>query len=651
MRNIIKLSYRPEIDGLRAIAILSVLIYHSNLSIFEVQLSGGYLGVDIFFVISGYLISKMIFKELSLYSKFDYLYFLERRARRILPASFLMIATCFVPAYFLMLPQFFENFSLSAFSSVFFGSNIYFHYSGLLYGAESGLLKPLLHTWSLSIEEQFYIFFSLFIIFFFNIFKKFLNLIFIFVFCISIFFANWASDHHISFNFYMIFSRAWEFLVGIFIAYNEKNFRKIKIKPILNNLLIYTSFLIIFLSFLYFDQNTKHPSLMTLPVILATGLIILFFNNNYQYRFFLNNRFSIFFGKISYSLYIWHFPIFSFIRIYNNDFDDNITEINFLFILLAIIVSFFSYKYIEQPFRNNEKINLIKFSKILSYKFIFLIFLTSLVFFKKGFDQRLPENLILRSIDDRLLYLQESISCHKKFKQKDDFCRFNKGKPDKIFIIGDSQLETFVYRLKRHKYLQNFEIIQMTRPGCYYGRVNDYRKICTIKHHKKRENLINKYPGSIIVIGGSLSHYLKINSFDEKFFKNSIENFIKNDHKLIFINPLPNFGVNVRQVIAHKILTDKVYNNNTFPIVKMNKSKYYDANSEAIKFLTSFKNENINFLDVEKIFCDKFSINHCFANTENSLLFLDSNHLALEGNKMINEELSILIQKIKKSSR
>ena len=131
MRNIIKLSYRPEIDGLRAIAILSVLIYHSNLSIFEVQLSGGYLGVDIFFVISGYLISKMIFKELSLYAKFDYLYFLERRARRILPASFLMIATCFVPAYFLMLPQFFENFSLSAFSSVFFGSNIYFHYSVL----------------------------------------------------------------------------------------------------------------------------------------------------------------------------------------------------------------------------------------------------------------------------------------------------------------------------------------------------------------------------------------------------------------------------------------------------------------------------------------------------------------------------------------
>ena len=191
----------------------------------------------------------------------------------------------------------------------------------------------------------------------------------------------------------------------------------------------------------------------------------------------------------------------------------------------------------------------------------------------------------------------------------------------------------------------------MTRPGCYYGRVNDYRKICTIKHHKKRENLINQYPGSIIVIGGSLSHYLKINSFNEKFFKNSIENFIKNDHKLIFINPLPNFGVNVRQVIAHKILTDKVYNNNTFPIVKINKSKYYDANSEAIKFLTSFKNENINFLDVEKIFCDKFSINHCFANTENSLLFLDSNHLALEGNKMINEELSILIQKIKKSSR
>ena len=162
--------------------------------------------------------------------------------------------------------------------------------------------------------------------------------------------------------------------------------------------------------------------------------------------------------------------------------------------------------------------------------------------------------------------------------------------------------------------------------------------------------MINEYPGSIIIIGGSLSHYLKINSFDEKFFKNSLAKLIKNEHKIIFINPLPNFEVNVRQLIAHKILTDKIYNNNNFPIVKINKSKYYDANLQAIKFLSSFKNKNINFLDIEKIFCDKFSTNYCFANTRNTLLFLDSNHLALDGNKMINEELTTLIKKIKKNS-
>ena len=218
MKNITKISYRPEIDGLRAIAILSVLFYHANFELFGFRFTGGYLGVDIFFVISGYLISKIIFKEISVNGKFNYLYFLERRARRLLPASLFMILISFIPAYFLLLPQFFENFSLSAISSIFFSSNIYFHYSGLLYGAESSLLKPLLHTWSLSVEEQFYIFFSIFILFFFNFFKKFLNIIFIVIFLISISFANYASDHHISFNFYMIFSRAWEFLIGIFLS-------------------------------------------------------------------------------------------------------------------------------------------------------------------------------------------------------------------------------------------------------------------------------------------------------------------------------------------------------------------------------------------------------------------------------------------------
>ena len=646
MKNITKISYRPEIDGLRAIAILSVLFYHANFNFFGFQLTGGYLGVDIFFVISGYLISLIIFNELKLHGKFNYLYFLERRARRLLPVSLFMIIICFIPAYFLLLPQFFENFSLSAISAILFGSNIYFHYSGLLYGAESGLLKPLLHTWSLSIEEQFYFFFAIFILFFFNFLKKFLNIIFLAVFLISIFFANWASDHHISFNFYMIFSRAWEFLIGILIAYNEKKFKNIFTYTTINNFIIALSLVTILSSFFYFQKSTNHPSFLTLPIILATGILIIFFDNKYKYQFLLNNKFCVFFGKISYSLYIWHFPIFSFFRISKNNFDDNISDISLSIILITIVISYLSFKFIEQPFRNKKKFSLEIFCKILIIKLVFLSILSLLIIFNKGFDERLPENLRLRKIDDRIIYLDESIRCHKKFKNLDQFCKSNKNKTKKIFILGDSQLETFVYSFKRLKDLKKYDIIQMTRPGCYLARVNDYRAICTLEHHTKRLELIKKYPGSIIIIGGSLQHYLNIKAFDQIYFKKSIEELIRDKHKIIFIHPLPNFKVNVRQKIANSLMLSKKPENSSFSIVKINKKTYLEKNFKADKILLSFKNENIFYLHPKEVFCDKYIEDKCVANNNKNLFFVDSNHLSKEGNKLINYELLKIINNI-----
>ncbi len=650
MKNITKISYRPEIDGLRAIAILSVLFYHANFELFGFRFTGGYLGVDIFFVISGYLISKIIFKEISVNGKFNYLYFLERRARRLLPASLFMILISFIPAYFLLLPQFFENFSLSAISSIFFSSNIYFHYSGLLYGAESSLLKPLLHTWSLSVEEQFYIFFSIFILFFFNFLKKFLNIIFIVIFLISISFANYASDHHISFNFYMIFSRAWEFLIGILIAYNEKKLKNVFTNSAINNLIIFLSLFIILSSFFYFNGGigggTSHPSFFTLPIILATGAVIILFDDKFKYQFLLNNKFAVFFGKISYSLYLWHFPVFSFYRISKNNFDDNISDIGFPLILIVILISYFSFHFIEQPLRDKNKINLGIFFKIVSTKLIFASFISLLIIYNKGYDERLPENLRLRIVDDRIIYLSESISCHKKFRNKDQFCQFNKKQSKKIFILGDSQLETFVYSFKRLKDLQEYEITQMTRPGCYLGRTNDYRAICTSEHHDKRLDLIKKNPGSIIIIGGSLSHYLNINAFDQVYFTKTIEELIRNKHKIIFIHPLPNFKVNVRQKIANSFMLNKELNKNMFPIVNIKKQVYLENISKADKILTSYKHENISYLHPKKIFCDKYIKDKCVANNNSDLFFVDSNHLSNEGNKLINLELLNIINNI-----
>ena len=149
-----KLTYRPEIDGLRAIAVGAVILYHTQITILGYQpFKGGFIGVDIFFVISGYLITFIILKELVTTGTFSFKHFYERRIRRILPALLLVMLVSLLFAWMYLLPSSFVDFSKSILYSLGFSSNFYFHYSGQQYGAESGLLKPFLHTWSLSVEK------------------------------------------------------------------------------------------------------------------------------------------------------------------------------------------------------------------------------------------------------------------------------------------------------------------------------------------------------------------------------------------------------------------------------------------------------------------------------------------------------------------
>ncbi len=170
------MKYRPEIDGLRTIAVLSVLIYHAEfkLSSDVILLMGGYLGVDIFFVISCFLITSLILEEFDKTSGFSILRFYERRVRRLLPALLLVFSISMPFAWYYFLPEHLVDFSNSLISSLFFGSNLYWHFSLQEYGAESSLLKPLLHTWSLAVEEQYYIFFPLLLLFVEKRFNKYL---------------------------------------------------------------------------------------------------------------------------------------------------------------------------------------------------------------------------------------------------------------------------------------------------------------------------------------------------------------------------------------------------------------------------------------------------------------------------------------------
>ena len=346
-----KLTYRPEIDGLRAIAVGAVILYHAQITILGYQpFNGGFIGVDIFFVISGYLITSIILKELVTTGSFSFKHFYERRIRRIFPALLFVMLVSLPLAWIVLLPNSLVDFSKSILYSLVFSSNFYFHYSGQEYGADGSSLKPFLHSWSLSVEEQFYILFPIVLFITFKYFRKYLIHILILGFIISLGLAEWTSRHYPSASFYFLHTRMWELLAGSILAYFEITLGHRSKNKILNLILPTIGLILIGHSIVFFDDEMFHPSFYTLSPIIGVCLIIWFSNKDELVTRILSTKLFVGIGLISYSLYLWHYPIFTFYRNYSfgeglGFISNSIYEklLTMLFIIIASIFSFFFY--------------------------------------------------------------------------------------------------------------------------------------------------------------------------------------------------------------------------------------------------------------------------------------------------------------------
>jgi peptidoglycan/LPS O-acetylase OafA/YrhL len=211
------MKYRKEIDGLRALAVLPVILFHAGFTTF----SGGFVGVDIFFVISGYLITTIIVDEMEK-GKFSLFNFYDRRARRILPALF-FVMLCTLPfAWFWMLPRDLKSFSESLVAVPLFASNILFYLTSGYFDTAS-VLKPLLHTWSLAVEEQYYVLFPLFLMLAWKLGKKWIISLLLLIAIVSLLAAQWGSPTHPSFTFYLLPTRGFEILIGALISFYKSS--------------------------------------------------------------------------------------------------------------------------------------------------------------------------------------------------------------------------------------------------------------------------------------------------------------------------------------------------------------------------------------------------------------------------------------------
>jgi peptidoglycan/LPS O-acetylase OafA/YrhL len=357
-RKKISINYRPEIDGLRAIAVLAVIIYHAPAIIFQgfTLFKGGYLGVDIFFVISGYLISAIIIKEIQENGSFSFKNFYERRIRRILPVLFIVVLISFYFSYLFLLPTDFIDYSKSSLSTLFFGSNYYFYFLNLDYSQFTGFKKPLLHTWSLSIEEQFYIFFPITMFIAFKKFKKNFAFILWFIFLTSFVLSIVQTEKNQILSFYSLHSRIWEFCLGA-IASVYFYRKKLNFTNSFKNLISIFGLVLIFYSLLFLDHKYQHPSYFTLIPTVGTFLIILFsYKNNFVAKT-LSSKILVWIGLISYSLYMWHYPVFAYADhmqfVGGYEIGKNIFTVIF-FIFLIFSISTLSYFFLEKPFRNKN---------------------------------------------------------------------------------------------------------------------------------------------------------------------------------------------------------------------------------------------------------------------------------------------------------
>ena len=341
-----QVKYQPEIDGLRAIAVLPVIFYHAGFDAF----TGGYVGVDVFFVISGYLITAIIVEEIR-QEKFSVVNFYERRARRILPALFFVTLSCIPFAWAWMTPADFKDFSQSIVAVATFSSNIFF-WLETSYFAPDVELKPLLHTWSLAVEEQFYLFFPLMLVFFSRRKLATSTVVVLAISIASFSLAIYASKTEPAAGFYLIPTRAWELGVGAMLV-----LLAVKSKPgdILGKYGATVGIILIGVAIHYFTDAIPFPGWYALVPVIGTALVIVYGSTDIVLGSILRARACVFIGLISYSLYLWHQPILAFMRLRWNHEMTLLSAISA--IILAFVMAILSWRFVEAPFRNRRTIS------------------------------------------------------------------------------------------------------------------------------------------------------------------------------------------------------------------------------------------------------------------------------------------------------
>lgn len=621
--------YRAEIDGLRAVAVIPVVLFHAGLTWFN----GGYVGVDVFFVISGFLITTIILGDVKK-ERFSLIRFYERRIRRIIPALYFVVIVTGVFSFLFFTPFELEEFSYSLVSVVVYASNIFFWKNSGYFETQSEF-NPLLHTWSLSVEEQFYIFLPLTVLFLWKFSQRILVLVLLTAFFASLFLSHWAAELFPSANFYLLPTRAWELLAGSLLAIHLSS----KTHRSTNDFFSVVGFILIFISVITYDEHTPFPSFYALLPVIGTLLIIRYADASSAFGKLLSAKYVVKIGVISYSFYLIHQPIFAFAR----RFQLGAIELPVMVGLSVVsgVLAFFTWKFVEVPFRNRN---------VFGARQILISFLLSSCFLLGvGAWGVSSDGLISHKTDPFQREVLASVDsspkrevCHtggRDYLRPSNACSFG-GDNVTWALVGDSHGVELAYALGRRLEVYGLGIEQFTFSGCVpkYGSPDDstpcQRWTNEVVSHVLGDNNISHvviiYRINSALFGPHELSYPEIpDEFSEEVtrkrweaYKLLVKEISKQKEVTLVLQP-PELPRHVSILIGRNEVSGGSVRGVSRDWWEKRSAYVYDRMDE----ITSGSN-NVEVIDPAELFCGVIS---CYAVLDGQALYFDDDHISLLG--------------------
>jgi peptidoglycan/LPS O-acetylase OafA/YrhL len=632
--------YRREIDGLRAIAVLPVILFHAGTAAF----SGGFAGVDVFFVISGYLITSVILGGLES-GNFKLSDFYERRARRILPALLLTAVLCVPFAWSVLPPRDMLNFSQSLVAVPLFASNILFWLEGGYFEPASEL-KPLLHTWSLSLEEQFYLLYPMSLLIAWRLGRRSIPVALSVAALASFAAAEGLVRTHPSAAFFMLPFRVWELAAGALVAISLARGHDVAFGRTAREIGSVAGLALIGLAVILYGPGTPFPGAPALVPVLGAALVVFFTRPETLVGRILGAPLLVSIGLASYSAYLIHQPLLVFAR-YAFDAEPG-GPLLLVLSILSIALGFVSWRYVELRFRNPDKIPRARFIRLAIFSSALLLVFGLVGHKTDGFlFQRLSPDMatLLRSASVSPVRAR----CHTggmDYRAVERSCVLNTG-GSAVATFGDSHTVELAYALARKLAAADVRLAQFSFSSCSPktpDRVSETYDPCTQWSSEALARIVGDHSVRTVVISYRIVEYLRLARPDryeglndateqgqEKVWRAYLEvmnRLLLHGKKVILVLQAPELEEDIQSLVFKS-------ENQAEDIVGADRRWWEDRRTSVTGRLSDIPHEVV-VIDPADVFCD---LKSCHATRDGKALYFDDHHISLAGAELVAEQV------------